>query len=123
MIEKKRYIDVDCPQIIKEYGSHMGGVDPMDGVIGRNHIRLKTRNLMLRIFYHLIGMAVTNAYLLNRKIYPQTSKTIKLLLFREQIAAGLCKYAPIRTAGRPSNRTAQPTMSRTRPNSLRPPDD
>ncbi|XP_072380837.1 uncharacterized protein [Diabrotica undecimpunctata] len=123
MIEKKRYIDVDCPQIIKECNRHMGGVDLMDGLIGRYHIRLKTRNSMLQIFYHLIDMAVTNAYVPHRRIHPQPSEKIKLPLFREQITEGFCKYAPVPTVGRSQNWTAQPNMSRTGTNSLRPPDD
>ncbi|XP_039954204.1 uncharacterized protein LOC120770686 [Bactrocera tryoni] len=41
--KKKEYVDIDCPTIVKEYNRHMGGVDLLDGVIGRYHIRLKTK--------------------------------------------------------------------------------
>lgn len=33
--KSKRQIKVDCPQIIREYNSHMGGVDLMDSLMGR----------------------------------------------------------------------------------------
>lgn len=34
----KTQVEVDCPYIIKEYNRHMGGVDLMDGLIGRYHL-------------------------------------------------------------------------------------
>lgn len=40
----KQRIEVDCPQIIREYNSHMGGVDLMDGLMGRYHIRIKSHD-------------------------------------------------------------------------------
>ncbi|XP_045463751.1 piggyBac transposable element-derived protein 3-like [Harmonia axyridis] len=40
-VQKKR-IEVDCPTIIREYNAHMGGVDLMDGLIGRYRIKMKT---------------------------------------------------------------------------------
>lgn len=66
--KKKVYENVDCPQIIKEYNRHMGGVDLMDGLMGRYHIEAKSRDVMMRLFYHFIDMAVTNAYILNNRI-------------------------------------------------------
>lgn len=66
--KEKRFVNVDCPQIIREYNNHMGGVDLMDGLMGRYHIRVKTNNVMIRLFYHLVDMAASNAFILYRRI-------------------------------------------------------
>lgn len=91
----------------------MGGVDLMDGLMGRYHIRAKTRDPMTRLFYHFIDMAVTNAYILYRRIHTErmndsndiSAEEVKLLQlpqFREQIAAALVTYSDKRNVGRPS---------------------
>lgn len=97
--KKKRLIEIDCPEIIREYNAHMGGVDLMDGLMGRYHIRAKTRNVMMRLFYHFIDMATTNAYILYRRERiekcnnssksGEDEKVYQLPEFREEIAAGL----------------------------------
>lgn len=46
----------------------MGDVDMMDGLMGRYHIKAKSMNVMTRLFYHLLDMACTNAYILYRRI-------------------------------------------------------
>lgn len=84
----------------------MGGVDLM----GRYHIRAKTNNVMMRIFYHLIDMAATNAYILYNRMHKvndssnNSTEKVKLLelpQFRERIAEGLVAYVK-RQPGRPS---------------------
>lgn len=105
--KEKKHVDVDCPQIIKEYNRHMGGVDLMDGLMGRYHIRAKTRNVMMRIFYHLVDVAIINAYLLNNRIRAQRAnqlnvdvemlgKPLQLPDFRAQVAEGLVSWNKIK---------------------------
>lgn len=98
----------------------MGGVDMMDGLMGRYHIRLKTRNPMNRLFYHFIDMAVTNAYILHHRI--NLSKKIKLPEFREQIAYGLCNFSLTKKVGRPSTTPYEPSSSIGK-KCVKPPDD
>lgn len=98
---KHQYLEVDCPNVIREYNYHMGGVDLMDGLLGRFHIRLKTKSYSLRLFYHMIDMAVVNAYLLHRRIHAQP-KYIELAVFRSEIADVLCRYQQKNPVGRPS---------------------
>lgn len=69
--KQRRSEEVDCPQIINEYNAHIGGVDLMDGLMGRYHIRVKSRNVMMRLFYHFIDMAATNSYILYRRIHSE----------------------------------------------------
>lgn len=124
--KKKQHVEIDCPEIIKEYNRHMGGVDLMDGLMGRYHVRAKTRDAASRLFYHLIDMSATNAYLLYRRIHAEkmndsksTSdvnlKLLDLAKFREEIAAGLIKYSSKRVIGRPSTLVDRPSTSNSRP--------
>ncbi|XP_062141848.1 piggyBac transposable element-derived protein 1-like [Drosophila sulfurigaster albostrigata] len=104
--KSKKYVEIDCPQIVKEYNAHMGGVDLMDGLMGRYHIRAKTRDAATRIFYHLIDMAVTNSYILYRRIQmaneANKEKMLELPDFREAVAAGMVTYKCKNLPGRPS---------------------
>lgn len=112
--KNKRYLEVEFPQIIREYNAHMGGVDLMDGLMGRYHIKAKTRNAMVRLFYHFIDMATVNAYILYRRAASEklndssdddSSETDLLQLpeFREQVAAGLVNMSSEKRVGRPSS--------------------
>lgn len=98
----KQQIDVDCPYI-KEYNRHMGGVDLMDGLLGRYHIRMKTRKWTNRIFFHLLDMALVNAYILYQRLYKLDRRThnIELPNFRSEVAESLCQTEFKRPVGRP----------------------
>lgn len=119
----KQRVEVDCPQIIREYNSHMGGVDLMDGLMGRYHIKIKSHDVMTRLFYHFIDMAATNSYILYRRIHAERcndsddisvedEKLLELPEFREQIAAGLVTYTEKRSVGRPTSRQSSRPLSR-----------
>lgn len=58
----KRRIDVPCPPMVREYNRHMGGVDMADGLIGRYRIRVKTNKYTNRLMYHMVDLALVNAY-------------------------------------------------------------
>lgn len=102
--KERQHYEIECPYIIKEYNKHMGGVDLMDGLLGRYHIRMKTRKWPNRIFFHLIDVAMVNAYILYHRIH-QTKENIQLQLFRSEVAESLCKFETVvekRSIGRPS---------------------
>lgn len=84
----KSYISIDCPRIIREYNRHMGGVDLMDGLLGRYHITMKTHSASKRLFYHFIDMALVNAYLLFKRVHGNYS--FNLPDFREEVAEAFC---------------------------------
>ena len=110
----KKYVEIDCPAIIREYNCHMGGVDLMDGLLGRYHIRLKTCKWTLRLFYHFIDMAMVNAYLLHKRIHKETPS---LPVFRAQVAAVLCVNESIKKhPGRPTSASKQKEMPSVNPN-------
>lgn len=102
----------------------LGATANVDGLMGRYHIRAKTRNAMTRLFYHFIDMAATNAYIVYRRseaerrndssyepaVPGKKDKLWELPEFREKIAAGLVSFTDKRpTIGRPSSRPSTPT--------------
>lgn len=69
----------------------MGGAHLMDGLMGRYHIPVKTRNAMTRLFNYIVDMAATNVYLLYRRKVSEIgnenkteeqAKMLKLPMFR-----------------------------------------
>ncbi|XP_047138748.1 piggyBac transposable element-derived protein 2-like [Hydra vulgaris] len=90
---QKKRTEIDCPNIIREYNAHMGGVDLMDGLLGRYHIRMKTVKWTSRFFYHVLDLAMINAYLLHKRIKRQnTACNIQLPQFRKEVSAMLCRF-------------------------------
>lgn len=103
--KNKKQTSIVCPKIIKEYNAHMGGVDLMDSFLGRYRIKMKSRKWYIRLFYHLLDMAIINSWVL----YKQSNegkelKTLSLADFRTDLADSLCKYGPsgAHKRGRPS---------------------
>jgi len=74
--KERAYNEIDCPQIIREYNAHMGGVDLMDSYMGRNGLKIKTQDMATRIFYHLLDMAITNAFVLSRRRNAEYNQTV-----------------------------------------------
>lgn len=113
----RKYTEVPCPHIIREYNAHMGGVDLMDGLMGRYHIRAKSMNVITRNFYHFINMVCTNAIILHRRIKTEkkndSSSTddlnfLELADFRSSIARGLVsKMLFEKRVGRPMTTAAE----------------
>ncbi|XP_050301554.1 piggyBac transposable element-derived protein 2-like [Anthonomus grandis grandis] len=65
--EGKKKVDVVCPQIMKQYNTHMGGVDLADMLIALYKTPYKLRRWYLGIFGQLIDICVNNAWLLRRR--------------------------------------------------------
>lgn len=62
--KEKKSILVPSPYVISVYNRHMGGVDLLDSNIGRYKIGIKSRKWYMRLFYHLLDITVTNAWIL-----------------------------------------------------------
>lgn len=100
-------MSIDCPNIVKEYNSCMGGVDLLDSFIGRNKIRIRSKKWYMRIFYHLLDLTITNSWILYRRVNIQRGIDKKNLLtladFRVKLGETLCKFGSVsRHVGRPS---------------------
>lgn len=105
--KSKQRINIDCPNLVLEYNKHMGGVDLMDSLIGRYHIKIKSKKWYMRLFYHLLDMTLVNAWLLYRRSLMQKGeqKYINLADFRAEVAYCLCNLGSQRLSkrGRPSD--------------------
>lgn len=83
----------------------MGGVDLLDGLIGRYKIRMRSKKWYMRLFYHLVDMAIINSWLLYRRVNRSRSeKSLPLAKFRADIANCLCNVGIPSSSkrGRPS---------------------
>lgn len=104
--KEKRYIQVNCPQIIKTYNQHMGGVDLLDSFLGKYKIKIRTRKWYLRLFYHLLDVTLINCWLLYRRVGEQQNKPtpMKQKDFKFEVGKSLCMWGPSisKKRGRPS---------------------
>lgn len=106
--KSKRYIDVNCPNVIRHYNRHMGGVDLLDSLIGKHKIKMRTRKWYMRLFYHLLDVMLINSWLLYKRNEQQRQTNScfkKLREFRLEVAKALCLSGPslMRKRGRPSS--------------------
>jgi len=107
-VEKQRFFRslkmkkmVTCPKAVDVYNQYMGGVDLLDSMLGYYRISLKSRKYYMKIFYHMVDLCVVNAWLLYRRVHPDTY--IPLVDFKLIISEVLCevlKPSP-RRKGRP----------------------
>lgn len=81
----------------------------MDSFLGRNHIILRSKKWYLRIFFHLLDLAVINSWIVYRKNVKKINVPKKSLLtlgqFKNELAFVLCNKATSKGAkrGRPSS--------------------
>jgi hypothetical protein len=71
---ENKSIEIDCLHIVSVYNKHMGGVDLLDSLLGRQKIKIRSRKWYLRIFYHLLDVTVVNSWLLHKRIIAQKIK-------------------------------------------------
>lgn len=109
--KQRKYVDVPCPAIVKEYNQHMGGVDLFDMLMSLYRSDHKSTKWYKRIFLWALNLAVVNGWLLyrrhcNQKNIPQRNQS-NLAKFTANIAEALIldkKLPPelSRKRGRPS---------------------
>lgn len=89
--DAKAKIDVQCPQIMRQHNSHMGGVDLSDMLISLYKTLFKSRRWYLAIFAQIIDISI-NVWLLYRQKHSGTVKSKKpLKALRYDIYDLLCK--------------------------------
>ncbi|XP_036340573.1 piggyBac transposable element-derived protein 3-like [Rhagoletis pomonella] len=97
---------ISCPQIIKDYNRHLGGVDLLDSCLGRHKIAMKSRKWTNRIFYHLLDLTCATSWILYKRINKDRPeyKDIRLIDFKLQLADSLFNFKSVEPAkrGRPS---------------------
>lgn len=107
--KQKKYIDIDCPKIVKIYNQHMGEVDLLDSFLGKYKMKMRTKKWYLRLFYHFLDIIAINCWLLHKRVREQNNEptATKLKDFKLEIAKSLCLCGPSlqRKRGRPSSAT------------------
>lgn len=102
----KTHVQINCPEVVKFYNEHMGGVDLMDSHLGRFAITLKCRKWYFRLYYHLMDLSMINAWVLYKTIMKLKNPEANVMCqkkFRIEVIECLCrmgKSTPKR--GRPS---------------------
>lgn len=61
-------VEVPRPFIVKDYNSHMGGVDLHDQLMSYYRMEFRSKKYYLRLIFHMIDMAVANSWLLYRRL-------------------------------------------------------
>lgn len=96
-------IDVPCPQIVKHYNTHMGGVDLADMLVALYRTGFRSHRWYMSIFSQVLDICINNAWLLYRRDVSHVDKgekTMALKQFRYKIAEGLLLRK--KKTGRPS---------------------
>lgn len=112
---EKKNIEIECPNVVKVYNEHMGGVDLQDSLLGLYRCSIRSKKWYHRIFYHMLDVAVVNSWLLYRRIQKQLEKPDKMSLldFKTDVANALCNVGKQATKrGRPSVENIEPPKSR-----------
>ena len=83
--EKKR-IQIDCPDVIREYNKHMGGTDRQDKNIAKYRISFRGKKWYWSIFTWFVDIAIQNCWVLHKKC----EGNLRLFDFKEHIALFIC---------------------------------
>ena len=91
-------VSVPCSEAIIKYNQSMGGVDRGEELRGYYNCKVKSRKFYKYIFYFLLDVSITNAFILYKNFCSSTFNTIKK--FRLQLARELIgEYTSRRRAG------------------------
>ena len=96
-----------CPDLLALYSQNMGGADHNDQLCGYYHVWYKCRKSYKYVFWFLLDLAITNAYVLSQLNPDNRAKHVKV--FRASLENELIgTYSAKRRAGLPS--IGPPTM-------------
>jgi len=111
MTGKKKKTEISGPVAVQEYNNFMGGVDMMDRMIAHYPHGFKNRKWYLRIFFHLVNMAIVNSWILYRK---SVDGSMSLLNFKGSIVWTMLELQKANKRGRKSNSVDQKTPPKKR---------
>lgn len=118
----KEYITIKRPQMVEIYNAKMGGVDLCDMLLSCYRIRRRSNKYYFHIVYYLLGISITNGWLLYKRHELQRGQPKRqissLVEFQLSIAKSLAlsnKPMPTLKRGRPSlDRIENPSSKRGR---------
>ncbi|XP_046963295.1 piggyBac transposable element-derived protein 3-like [Vanessa cardui] len=86
----KRFIQVQRPQVIREYNLNMGGVDLTDRLLAVCPARARTKKWTVRFYSHMIDLVIVNSWIKykedNKKLGKPAHQILKLREFKQEIA-------------------------------------
>jgi len=107
--KEKEFITIERPQMVEVYNANMGGVDLCDMLLSCYRIKRRTNKYYIHIFYYLVGISLTNAWILYKRHQRQRKAAKKdimpLINFQLEVAKGLAFVdKPVQAVkrGRPS---------------------
>ena len=68
-------VSVPCPEAIINYNQKMGGVDRGDQLRGYYNCKVKSRKFYKYIFYFLLDVSITNAFILYKNFHSSTPRS------------------------------------------------
>lgn len=89
-------IEIDAPQVIKDYNESMGGVDLHDQMRQCYGLDRRSKKWWHRIFWGCIEITFINSYVIAKKVLDEAPKNI--LDFRKDLTRSLCYLSPYRTS-------------------------
>ena len=72
-VDHENKINIKCPNAISQYNLNMGGVDKSNYLVSLYRLRYKSRRWYMPIFYYLIDVCISNAWIL----YLKNNNSIK----------------------------------------------
>ncbi|CAL9693444.1 unnamed protein product [Knipowitschia caucasica] len=101
-------LNMPIPAAVKDYHSHVGGVDQSDALIGCYTVLHGTRKWYRTLFFHFLDIAVVNASILYNAAYPD--RKLSQLHFREELISQLHQRGSLSTStNRPQTQSATTT--------------
>lgn len=91
---ENKKIEIPCPRIVKDYNSHMGGVDLADMLIALYRTGWKANKWYIKLFAQLLDICIVNAWNLKRREASllKVNWTQKLKCFRTEVADSLLSF-------------------------------
>jgi hypothetical protein len=92
-------IDVQAPTVVRDYNSHMGGVNKADMLRSLYDRNKRSKKWWHRLFFAMIEMALVNSFVIYSDLYGK----IPLIEFKRKVAHGLLTRGRIfaKKRGRP----------------------
>ena len=63
----KSFTDINRPFIVDQYNRSMGGVDQLDAFVAQYRFQLRSKRWYMYLFWHIVTVALINAWLLYRR--------------------------------------------------------
>lgn len=85
-VKNRKGVEHQKPNVVADYNANMSGIDRADQMISYYSTPRKTIRWYLKLFFHLMDVALWNSHFLYKKA---TGKKISYLNFREEVASAM----------------------------------